>query len=395
MFAGSPAPGAAAKPMRLTLIAGEASGDLLGGALVGALRRRFPEAEFQGVTGPAMRAAGCASLANIDALSVMGLAEVLPKLPSILQLRRALRRRLVAERPDCVIGIDAPDFNLALERKLRVAGIKTAHLVSPTVWAWRPGRVRSIVRAADLLLCLFPFEPAFYAGQRPGFQAVFIGHPLAETLAQPLSREAARARCAVPDPAPAIAILPGSRAGELKYLAEPFAQTAAWLAARKPELHFVVPIAKPGLRARFEAAIARHAPHARWHLLDGDSAAAMRAADVVLLASGTATLECLMLDRPMVVAYRVSALTAWLLRRLRLLKIPRVSLPNLLSAEARVAEFLQEDVRPQNLGPALLELLEDPAAQARQHQAFAAVRETLKCDAAAQAAAAIAALVQR
>jgi len=335
---------------------------------------------------------------------VMGLAEVLPKLPDILRMRRELAARLAADRPDCVIGIDAPDFNLPLERRLRGQGIPTVQVVSPTVWAWRPGRVKDIARAVDLILCLFPFEPRFYAehqvrapsarGTRAGFEAVFIGHPLAEELSGAIGRDQARRQLGLAE-GPCLAILPGSRGGELKFLAEPFAQTAAWLAQRLPELSFVVPLAKPALRPVFEQAVAAHAPGLRWTLVDGHSREAMRAADAVLLASGTATLECLLLDRPMVVGYRVSAFTAWLLRSLKLLKIDRVSLPNLLCREPVVPEFLQEQADAEHFGPALLELLCDDAARQRQTAQFAAVHQELRRDAAASAAAAIAGLLQR
>jgi lipid-A-disaccharide synthase len=379
--------------MRFAVLAGETSGDLLGAAIIHALRSRFPEAEFYGVTGPRMREAGCESVANIDALSVMGLAEVLPKIPAIVKLRRALARRFLQDRPDCVIGVDAPDFNLPLERRLHEAGLKTAHIVSPTVWAWRAGRVKSIARSIDLLLCLFPFEPKFYADHGARLKTEFIGHPLAEELKLPIARDAARQQLNLPIQSPIVAILPGSRAGELKYLAEPFVKTAQWLAQRNPELSFVAPLAKPGLRAALEAAIEQHAPALRWHLLDGESRTAMRAADVVLLASGTATLECLLLERPMVVGYRVSAFTAWLLRSFRLLKVARVSLPNLLCAQAVVPEFLQEDAQAENFGPAIERLLTDAEACAAQLIQFSAAGAALKQDAAARAADAIARLI--
>ena len=377
--------------MRFALIAGEASGDLLGGALVHALRKRFPQASFYGVTGPRMREAGCDSVDTIDRLSVMGVAEVLPKLPDILRLRGVLCRRFAADRPDCVIGIDAPDFNLPLERRLRRRGLPTVHVVSPTVWAWRPGRVKNIARAVDLILCLFPFEPPFYAEHK--VRADYIGHPLAEELADPVSREDARRLLDLPQAGPCVAILPGSRGGELKYLAEPFAQTAAWLAQRMPELSFVVPLAKPSLRPVFERAVAAHAPQLRWKLVDGHSREAMRAADAVLLASGTATLECLLLERPMVVSYRASAFTAWLVRKL--IKIDRVSLPNLLCQEAVVPEYIQEVADVAHLGPAVLELLSQPAARERQTAQFTAVRRELRRGAADSAAAAIARLIGR
>jgi lipid-A-disaccharide synthase len=379
--------------MRIALIAGEASGDLLGSSIVRALRTRFPDARFYGVTGPRMGEAGCESIASIERLSVMGLAEVLPKLPDILKLRRELRERFLAERPDCVIGIDAPDFNLGLERALRQAGIPTVHVVSPSVWAWRQGRVRGIARSVDLMLCLLPFEAQFYAGH--GVKAEYIGHPLAEELDDAMPREQARQMLQLPQELPVVAVLPGSRGAELRHLAEPFAAAAAWLAGREPRLQFVVPIAKPDLRPAFEQAIARRAPRLRWQLVEGRSREAMRAADVVLLASGTATLECLLLERPMVVGYRVSALSAGLVRTLGLIKIRHVSLPNLLAAEPVVPEFLQEQASPENLGRAVLQLLQQPAARQRQLAQFAAVRVELKRDAAARAAQAIASLLGR
>lgn len=377
--------------MHIALIAGEASGDLLGGALIPALRARFPDVRFSGVTGPRMRAAGCESLAGIDRLSVMGIAEVLPKLPDLFRLRAELVAWLSAERPDVVIGIDAPDFNLGLERRLRGRGLKTVHLVSPTIWAWRQGRVRTIAKSADLVLCLFPFEPAFYAGH--GVRAEYVGHPLAEELADPVGQPEARRALGLPVDGPCLAVLPGSRGGELKQLAVPFAQAAARLASITPGLSVVTPIAKPSLRPIMERAVAGHAPGLNWILVDGHSRAAMRAADVVLLASGTATLECLLLDRPMVVGYRMSAFTAFLLDTLGMLKIRHVSLPNLLSAEPVVPELLQQHLRPAALADALAQLLADPAARERQRSQFAPVRAELRRNAAQASAAAIAELI--
>lgn len=379
--------------MHFALIAGEASGDLLGAALIPALRARFPGARFSGVTGPRMRAAGCESLASIDRLSVMGIAEVLPKLPDLFRLRAELVERLSAERPDVVIGIDAPDFNLGLERRLREQGLKTVQMVSPTVWAWRQGRVKTIAKAVDLVLCLFPFEPKFYLGH--GVKAVYIGHPLAEELADPLSQADARARLALPDSGPVLAVLPGSRGGELARLAVPFAQTAALLAAKLPGLRIVTPIAKPSLRPVMENAIAAHATGLDWRLVDGQSREAMRAADAVLLASGTATLECLLLDRPMVVAYRGSLLTYFLLSTLGMLKTKHVSLPNLLAAEAVVPEYLQDAAQPAVMAETLRALIQEQPARDRQLAQFGAVREELRRNAALASAEAIAALLDR
>ncbi len=378
-------------PLRFALVAGEASGDILGAALILALRARFPQARFYGVTGPRMRDAGCDSVATIDALSVMGIAEVVPKIPALLKLRRTLHERFAVDRPDCFIGIDAPDFNLPLERRLREAGLRVAHLVSPTVWAWRRGRVNTIARSVDLMLCLFPFEPKFYAEH--GVRAEYIGHPLADELMEPIAREAARARFEIPAGAPCVAVLPGSRGGELACLAEPFAAAAAWLAHRVENLYCVLPVAKPSLRPVVDRAIALHAPNVRWRVVDGQSREAMRAADVVLLASGTATLECLLLRRPMVVGYRVAAATAWLIRTFNLIKTEHVSLPNLLATQPVVPEFIQEQVNAETLGPALLDLLQQPAARDCQLAQFMAVANELRRDAAARAADAIAGLI--
>ena len=377
------------RPLRFAIVAGEMSGDILGAALIRALRARFPDAQFQGVTGSRMRSAGCETVAGIDQLSVMGLAEVVKHLPRLLKLRRALFSRFARERPDCVIGIDAPDFNLPLERRLRARGIHTVHMVSPSVWAWRQSRVGTIEKSVDLMLCLLPFEPAFYATHK--VPAEYIGHPLAEELQRPIGRDIARLHFGIAADAPCVAVLPGSRAGELKYLAAPFAATGEWLSRRVEGLTLVVPIARPELWPVFEKAIAEHAPTARWRLVDGKSREVMRAADAVLLASGTATLECLILDRPMVVGYRVSPLSAWLVRRM--LKVPNVSLPNLLCEQALVPEYLQEQATPEYLGPALLELLQTPQASQTQLSQFAAVRQALKCGAADRAAAAIAVLL--
>lgn len=372
------------------LVAGELSGDILGAALIKALRVRFPQARFYGVAGPRMVEAGCEAIASIDELSVMGLVEVVKVLPRILRLRTALIERFSADSPDVVIGIDAPDFNLGLERKLRERGIRTVQMVSPTVWAWREGRVKNIARAVDLMLCLFPFEPKFYAAH--DVRAAYVGHPLADQLDNSITPTQARRELGLDESGRVVAILPGSRGGELKYLAETFARTAAWLHQRMPDVRFITPIAKPKLRASLEQAIATHAPKAQWTLLDGQSREAMRAADVVLLASGTATLECLLLGRPMVVSYRASALTAMIVRRL--LKVGQVSLPNLLTGQAdTVPELLQEEATPQLLGQELYCLLNNAWLRQRQTEQFDAVRAELKRDSAALSAAAIAELM--
>ncbi|HKY91394.1 MAG TPA: lipid-A-disaccharide synthase [Nevskiaceae bacterium] len=374
------------------LIAGELSGDLLGAALIRALRTHFPEATFRGVAGPRMVEAGCEAVESIESLSLFGLLEVLPAIPRLLKLRAALVDRFASERPDAVIGIDAPDFNLGLERRLRERGLPTVHVVSPTVWAWREGRVKGIARAVDLILCLFPFEPKFYQGH--GVRAAYIGHPLADELDDRVTPAAARRALGLGEDGPVVAVLPGSRSSELQYLGEPFARAARLLHDRVPGVRFVTPIAKPKLRAGMEAAIAAHAPGCDWTVVDGRSREAMQAADAVLLASGTATLECLLLGRPMVVAYRGAWLTAFLMLRAGLLKTKHVSLPNLLADEPTVVELLQDQATPERLAEECAVLLA-PASARRlaQLRAFDAVRARLRCDAASVAAREISALV--
>ena len=383
--------------MRFALVAGETSGDILGAALIRALRARFPDATFYGVAGPRMKEAGCEAIESIEALSVMGLTEVLRHLPRLLALRRALVDRFAADRPDAYVGIDAPDFNLRVEHDLRARGIRTVHVVSPTIWAWRPNRVHGIAKSVDLMLCLYPFEPALY--ERHGVRAAFIGHPLADQLDDTVPPAAARRALGLAEAGPLVAMLPGSRGSELRYLSAPFTAAAAWLHARIPGLRFAVPIARPDLGPVFEAAAARH-PGPRWHLLDGRSREAMQAADVVLLASGTAALECLLLGRPMVVAYRASALTEWL--AWRLVKIPYVSLPNILSLRNPsaaspgapvVPELLGHFATGERLGEEVGQLLRHPVLRRLQVERFDAVHRELKQDAGQRAAAAIAALL--
>lgn len=373
--------------MKFALVAGEISGDILGAAIIRALKERFPDATFYGVAGPRMIEAGCEAIETIEALSVMGIAEVIKVLPRLFALRAQLVERFAGDEPDCFIGIDAPDFNLGLEKRLKQRGIKTVHVVSPTVWAWRKGRIRGIAESVNMMLCLFPFETQHYAGT--GIRAAYIGHPLADELDDRTTAAQARQGLGMPVSQPLVAVLPGSRAGELKHLAVPFAKTVAWLHQRKPELRFLTPLAKPSLRAPLEQAMAQHAPGVPWTLVEGQSRESMRAAEVVLIASGTATLECLLLGRPMVVGYRTAALTAWLMLKAGLLKTDHVSLPNLLCAQPLVPEYLQERLLPEKLGEELLALLDDAWRRQRQLDQFAAVRTELRRDAAAHAAQAI------
>lgn len=373
------------------LIAGETSGDRLGAALMAAVRAEVPRAQFVGVAGDAMRSAGCRVLADAEALSVMGLIEVLRHLPRLLGLRRRLVAEFARLRPDLVVGIDSPDFNLGLERRLRAAGLRTAHYVSPSVWAWRPGRVREVARAAEAVLCLLPFEPACY--RDVPVRAVFTGHPLADEL-QPSPAAEARANLGLPASGRVLALLPGSRAGEVRRLALAFLGAAADLAHARPDLHVVLPLARPRLREIVERARA-DLPEFALTLVDGRAHTVLRAADVVIAASGTATLEALLVDRPLVAAYRVAPLTAWLVRATRLMRTEHFALPNLLAGRAIVPELIQEQATVAKIASAAAQLLDDPGARRAQREAFAAVRGALGHGAAARAAAIVREMLKR
>ena len=356
-----------------------------------ALRRRFPAAEFAGVAGPKMRAAGCVAWHSIDELSVMGLTEVVTHLPRLLRLRRALRARVLEWRPDVFIGVDNKEFNLGLAKLLKRAGLATVQYVSPQVWAWRPGRARTIGESVDLVLCLFPFEPDFY--REYGVRAAFVGHPLADQIPMDVDRAGARAALGIAPGARVLAVLPGSRRGEVDKLAEPFARAADLLARRYPGLVCLAPMVTPALRDAFAARCAQVAPGVAMRMLDGNARGALAAADVVLVASGTATLEAALSKRPMVVAYRLGAVTAFILRTLGLVKVRHFSQPNLLGGAELVPEFFQEAATPENLAAAVARWLDDPAAVARVTAEFARIHAQLRCDGAERAAAEIAALL--
>lgn len=372
------------------LVAGEASGDNLGGPLIRALSERAPGARFCGIAGPRMSEAGCEAWYPSDTLAVMGLAEILRHLPRLLRLRRDLVERLVAAAPDAFIGIDSPEFNLRVARTLKERGIPTVQYVSPQVWAWRQGRVHSIGQAVDLVLCVLPFETAFYESH--SVRAVFVGHPLADRVPLVSDPLPARAALGLPAAGPVVAVLPGSRGGEVSKLGPPFAATIAWLASRRPELTFVAPMANAAARAGFEQALREHAAGVPVHLVDGRAQDALTASDAVLVTSGTATLEAALVKRPMVVAYRVAPLTSWLLRSMQLVKTEFFSQPNLLAGRALVPEFFQEQVRPDVLGPAVLEQLERPD-RASLVDAFTGIHHVLRRDASVRAADAILELV--
>src|SRR5665213_1883998 len=379
-------------PLVIGLVAGESSGDTLGAAVLEALRARVGELRAVGIGGPKMRAAGCEAWADSHTLAVMGLIEPLAHLPRLFALRRRLVREFTRLRPQVFVGIDAPAFNIGLEAQLRPRGIPTVQYVSPQVWAWRPGRVRSIAAACDLVLCLFPFETEFY--REHGVRAEFVGHPLADQIPLQTDRAAARAGLGLAPQSTVIALLPGSRLGEVRRLGEDFLRAALWLAAQRPEVSFIAPMASPAVREVFAAQRARLAPGLAVQLLEGHAQPALIAADAVLVASGTATLETLLVRRPMVAAYRFSALTAWLLRGLGMVKVQHFSQPNLLTGQALVPEFLQEQVNGADLGRALLQQLTDASGLQRLEAEFLRVHRQLRVGAADQAAQAILRLVE-
>ena len=377
--------------LRFVLVAGEASGDALGAGLVEELRRRFPDARFAGIGGDAMRAAGVETWHDASELAVMGLFEVLRHLPRLLKLRREFRARALAWRPDVVIGIDAPDFNLGVERWFKQRGVPTVHYVSPSVWAWREKRAEKIGASADRVLCLFPLEPAIYA--RHGVDARFVGHPMADAMPLHPDREAARAALGLPAGAPVLAVLPGSRLGEIERLGEVFFEAAWQVAEEMRALHVVVPAANARCRELLQAQMSRSAlPVMHSHLLDGQARTALAAADVVLLASGTATLEAMLSKRPMVVGYRVSPLTYRIVRALGLLKVDRYALPNVLAGEDLAPELMQDDCTPARLADAVLTWFQSPAAVAALQPKYLALHEQLRQGASASAAAAVASL---
>lgn len=375
-----------ASVMRVALVAGEASGDILGAGLMQALKARYPQVEFIGVGGPLMQAQGLNPYFPMERLAVMGLVEVLGRLPELLLRRRRLVRSLVAARPDVFIGIDAPDFNLGLELTLRRAGIKTVHYVSPSVWAWRQKRVLKIREACDLMLTLFPFEAQFYDAHQVPVR--FVGHPLADTIPLQADRIQARDALQLPEDAPVVALMPGSRGGEVARLGALFLDAATRLRTLRPGIHFVLPCASPERREQLEQLLGgRDLPLT---LLDGRSHEALAACDAVLIASGTATLEALLYKRPMVVAYKVAPMTYRILRRL--VKSPYISLPNLLAERLLVPELIQDAATPEALAQTLAPLLEDGEVQT---EGFDVIHRALRRDASQQAAEAVLALLGR
>lgn len=364
-------------PLRIAIVAGEASGDNLAAGLITAIRERVPDAQFEGVAGPRMKEAGCSELFPMKELAVMGLVEVIRHLPRLLSIRRQLRRHFLENPPDVFVGVDAPDFNIGLEHSLRQAGIHTLHYVSPSVWAWRKRRVRKIARSVDCMLTLFPFEERFYAEQN--VPARCVGHPMADLIADDVDRAQARRHIELEHNGPVVALLPGSRVGEIRRMAGDFLEAAAWCYQRRDDIHFVVPLANYECRLAFDEVLSTLDTKLPLSLLNGKGLEAMASANAVMLASGTASLECMLLKRPMVVAYRLSPATYRIARLM--VKTKYFSLPNLLADRPLVKELIQDEVTPAAIGREILAMLEDPRRTEDLAQIFAGIHRGLRRDA--------------
>lgn len=361
--------------LKVGMVAGEVSGDLLAGLLLEGMRRRWPDMSAWGIGGPVMKGNGFRADWPAERLAVRGYIEVLRHYRGIVGIRKALKERLLADRPDLFIGVDAPDFNLDLEADLRQAGVPTVHFVCPSIWAWRPERVNKIRESVRHILCIYPFEPALLAEH--GIEGTFVGHPVADVIPLTPDRAGARQTLGLDAERPVVALLPGSRSAEIRALALPFVQAAQRMRAQRPALQFVLPTHE-GLRPAIEQAL--HATGMQGHvqLVMGQSHAVQAACDVALVASGTATLETALHKRPMVIAYKMQWLSWRIANGKRLL--PWVGLPNILCNEGLVPEFLQEQVQPQALADATLAWLDDPAAVSRLQQRFAALHHELRQD---------------
>jgi len=374
---------------RLAMVAGEASGDLLAALLLGGLRQRWPDLGSFGIGGPRMVQLGFDAWWPQHKLAVHGYVDALRHYRELSGIRNQLAERLLQTRPSAFIGVDAPDFNLGLEARLRQAGIKAIHFVCPSIWAWRGGRVKRIARSVDHVLCLFPFEPELL--QRHGIAATYVGHPLADVIPLQVPRAEARRKLGLGENEAVVAVLPGSRLGEIRHIAPPFLQATTLLHRQRPGLRFVLPVA-PGLRAVLEPLIALHAPGVPLQLLDGGSHDALAACDVTLIASGTATLEAMLFKRPMVIGYRMATLS-WMLMK-PLTYQPWGGLPNILSRDFVVPELMQQDCRPEALARAVLGQLDDRANAARLAERFTELHLLLRRDTARRATDAIAQVLQ-
>lgn len=382
----------AGRAQRIALVAGEASGDALGAGLVSELRKRFPDAEFAGIGGKAMREAGCQTWHDAGELAVMGLSEVLRHLPRLLRLRRQFRERVLVWQPDVFIGIDAPDFNLGVEHWLKQRDVRTVHYVSPSVWAWREKRAEKIGQSADLVLCLFPMEPPIYA--RHGIDARFVGHPMADEMPLEPDQAAARDTLGLRAYTPVLAVLPGSRLGEIDRLGAVFLEAARRVSESVPHLQVVIPAANPACHDALAPMVAAAGFAQSPLLTDGKAREAMVAADVVLLASGTATLEAMLAKRAMVVGYKVAPLTYRIVKAFGMLKVERYALPNVLAGSDVAPELMQDDCTPENLAAAVLNQFQHPEITGALQPRYRELHEALRQDASARAADAIAGLLR-
>ncbi|WP_318510943.1 lipid-A-disaccharide synthase [Photobacterium leiognathi] len=377
------------KPLRIGIVAGEISGDILGAGFIKAVKAQYPDAEFVGVAGPRMQAEGCEALFDMEELAVMGIVEVLGRLPRLFKVKAELVKYFSDNPPDVFVGIDAPDFNLRLEKDLKDRGIKTVHYVSPSVWAWRQKRIFKIEAATNLVLAFLPFEKTFY--DKFNVPCEFVGHTMADAIPLQTDQVAAQALLGLDPDKRWLAVLPGSRGSEMDMLAPPFIETCKQLKAKHPDLGFVVALVNQKRRAQFEQAWQQTAPELDFVLVDDTARNVMVASDAVLLASGTVALECMLVKRPMVVGYKVKPLTAWLAKKM--LKTKYVSLPNILADEELVTELLQEDCTPEKLYHEVDKILygDTSALMAK----FGQMHKTIRCNADEQAANAVLALIDR
>lgn len=369
--------------IRIGIVAGEKSGDLIAADLIRVLKQKNPEIQFEGIAGPEMIAAGCRAIYESEKLAVMGLTEVLKRLPELLSIRKKVAQYFIDNPPDVFIGVDAPDFNLALERKLKKNKIKTVHYVSPSVWAWRQYRVKKIAKSVDKMLTLFPFEAKFY--QQHNVPVKYVGHPMADQIPFECDTQAARESMLVPQDKRVIGLLPGSRFSEVKQLLDLMLDTASYVSQQESKLFFIIPAATPALKKYIEECITqRENNNISIKILDGNARNVMQSADILLLASGTAALEAMLFKKPMIVTYKVSPLSYWLIKKLA--SVEKVSLPNHFDEEDPVPEYLQDDAVVEKLGPALLELLRNKDKQDAICRNFLKYHQQLKLNASEQAA---------
>lgn len=368
--------------IRIGIVAGEKSGDAIAADLIHAIKQHIPDVAFEGIAGPEMERAGCKALYDHEELAVMGLTEILKRLPHILSIRRNLLQHFSNNPPDLFIGVDAPDFNLTLERKLKQKGIKTIHYVSPSVWAWRQYRVKKIAKSVDEMLTLFPFEAHFY--EKHNVPVKFVGHPMADQIPLECDTEAARKKMAVPQEKRVVGLLPGSRFSEVNQLLDLMLDCANYVSERASNLFFIIPAATPTLKAHIEQKILSRDDKISIKILDGSARDVMQAADVLLLASGTAALEAMLYKKPMIVTYKVSALSYWLIKKLA--TVEKVSLPNHFDQSEPVPEYIQDDATLNNIGPALLDLLQNQKLRTHICQNFLTYHQQLKLNASEQAA---------